>query len=140
MSSPDPDGAGALKSMADALAAAGLTPKDIDHIVLHGTGTKLNDKIEDIAISKLFGTSTSCGSTKGWTGHTLGAAGILAALTALFCLRSNTLPRNLNLETVDPEFSSNFRLDSVHADVAHVMTNAFGFGGSNCSIIFGRAS
>ncbi|HYZ33536.1 MAG TPA: beta-ketoacyl-ACP synthase, partial [Crenalkalicoccus sp.] len=79
MSHPHPEGAGAIASMRQALAASGLAASDIDWINLHGTGTRANDATEDVAVAALFGDAVPCSSTKGWTGHTLGACGILEA-------------------------------------------------------------
>ena len=86
MSHPHPEGAGAIKAMQQALMRSGLSPGGIDYINLHGTATRANDSIEDKAVHSVFGPSTPCSSTKGWTGHTLGGAGVTGAVIAAMCL------------------------------------------------------
>ena len=140
MSAPHPEGKGAILAMEAALARAGLTPSDIDYINLHGTGTRANDRTEDLAITEIFGVSVPTSSTKGWSGHCLGAAGITDAVIAYLCLREGFIPANLNLERLDPEFKSNVQRHSVEQPLTHVLSNSFGFGGSNCSILLGRVS
>lgn len=137
MSAPHPEGAGAAAAMHAALARAGLEPADIDYINLHGTATPANDASEDQAVYSVFGDDTACSSTKGWTGHTLGAAAITEAVISLLCLNHRFLPRSLNTENKDPNFRSNILLDSRETKVRHVISNSFGFGGSNCSLLFG---
>ncbi len=137
MSSPHPEGAGARLAMLRALQRGGLHPAQIDYINLHGTATRANDRAEDIAVSGLFGSDTPCSSTKGWTGHTLGAAGITEAVIACLCLREDLLPATLNTVTVDPDFSMNILLESRNQPVRRVLSNSFGFGGSNVSLIIG---
>jgi len=138
MSSPDPQGAGARSAMAAALARARLSAVEIDGIVLHGTATVLNDQVEDLAIDGLFGRRVPLCSMKGWTGHTLGAAGMMNMLAARSALEGQFIPGTLNTRTVDPQFHGNVVLDNHAARVDRVLVNAFGFGGSNCSLIFGR--
>lgn len=138
MSAPDPDGLGALGAMREALARAGATPADIDYINLHGTATPANDLAEDKAVVALFGRSTRCSSTKGWTGHTLGAAGIVEAGIALLCLEQGFVPRSLNTQSIDPAFGGHYLLESERRPLRRVLSNSFGFGGSNCSLLFGR--
>ncbi len=137
MSSPQPEGLGAQRSMALALASAGLTAADIDYINLHGTATSANDRAEDHAIAVLFGSATPCSSTKGWTGHTLGAAGIMEAVIALLCLEHHFMAGSLNTVVVDPTFQMNVILNNRPAPLSRVLSNSFGFGGSNASLIFG---
>ena len=137
MSSPHPEGAGARLAMMRALQRSGLDPAQIDYINLHGTATRTNDRAEDIAVSRLFGGYTPCSSTKGWTGHTLGAAGITEAVISCLCLRENLLPASLNTVTVDPDFSTNILLENRNQPVKRVLSNSFGFGGSNVSLIIG---
>ena len=137
MSTPEPEGRGALSAMADALRRAGIGAEAVDYINLHGTGTMVNDAAEDKAVTALFGSSTPCSSTKGWSGHTLGAAGILEAVFALLCLREQWLPRSLNTRRKDPGLKGNILLESRSAPLRHVLSNSFGFGGSNCSLLFG---
>lgn len=140
MSTPDPDGVGAQLAMEQALARAGLQPADVDYINLHGTGTQANDTVEDTAIAALFGRSASCSSTKGWTGHTLGAAGITEAILSALCLRHGMIPRSLNLETPDARLSCALVRATEHRPIRYVMSNSFGFGGSNCSLLLGKVA
>jgi 3-oxoacyl-[acyl-carrier-protein] synthase-1 len=137
MSTPHPDGLGAKLAMERALAAAGLEPRDIDYINLHGTASKSNDAAEDKAVCAVFGRSTPVSSTKGSTGHLLGAAGITEAIIALFAIEADWIPSGANTQTLDPELGSRYLVDDVKADVTRVLTNSFGFGGSNCSLVLG---
>jgi len=137
MSSPHPEGRGAMLCMQSALNSANLSPEQIDYINLHGTGTRTNDTIECLAISKVFGNEVPCSSTKGFTGHTLGACGIVETIFSLFALRHQFLPANLNLERVDSVIRSNVTHGANQATVRIALSNSFGFGGNNCSLIFG---
>jgi 3-oxoacyl-[acyl-carrier-protein] synthase I len=137
MSHPHPDGRGAIRAMQEALQRSGLTSEDIDYIHLHGTATKANDSIEDTAVHSVFGPSTLCSSTKGWMGHTLGAAGVTGAVIAAMCLTRNFLPGTLNTARIDPTLSSHVLLENREQPVRRVLSNSFGFGGNNCSLIFG---
>lgn len=139
MSTPRPDGAGAALAMQRALASAELHAADIDYINMHGTASLVNDAMEDRAIAAVFGRDTACSATKGWTGHTLGAAGITEAAITCLALRMQMLPGTLNTDAVDPSFTSRVLLENAFAPVRQAMSNSFGFGGSNCSLIFGRA-
>lgn len=139
MSSPHPDGLGARLAMQRALESAGLAPADIDYINLHGTGTRANDASEDKAVSELFG-ATPCSSTKGSTGHLLGAAGITEAILAMLSIQHGLLPGGLHTQEVDPELRSNYLLQNRDVGLRRVMSNSFGFGGSNCSLVFGAVS
>jgi 3-oxoacyl-[acyl-carrier-protein] synthase-1 len=138
MSTPHPEGVGAAIAMQQALARAHLTANDIDYINLHGTATLSNDAAEDQAIAGIFGVETPCSSTKGWTGHTLGAAGITEAIISMLVLENDFLPANLNMADKDPALSANILTQNIHKSVDNVMSNSFGFGGSNCSLLFGR--
>jgi len=138
MSTPHPEGEGAGLAISDALGRAALSPDDIDYVNLHGTGTKSNDAAEDKAIIKILGTDTPCSSTKGWTGHTLGAAGITEALISLLVLENNILPANLNLAYIDDALSANILIENRDDKVTNVLSNSFGFGGSNCCLVFGK--
>ena len=139
MSSPHPEGIGARLAMERALAAAKLAPKDIDYINLHGTATQPGDAAEDIAVTGLFGFSTPCSSTKGYTGHALGAAGIIEAIISSLSIRDGLLPGSPTTQNPDTSLRSRFVVKSEKARVDRVMSNSFGFGGSNCSLILGRA-
>ena len=137
MSHPHPEGTGAIKAMQAALLRSALTPEDIDYIHLHGTATRSNDSIEDTAVHSVFGPSIPCSSTKGWTGHTLGAAGVTGAVIAAMCLTRGFVPGTLNTTRIDPSLSSNVLLENRELPVRRVLSNSFGFGGNNCSLIFG---
>ena len=139
MSAPHPEGLGALQAMRQALARAGVEADEVDHLNLHGTATPANDAVEARAVAELFGGRLHASSTKGWTGHTLGAAGIVESVFALIALEDGLLPGILNSTTLDPVCGPQIRLQNAHAQVRHVMNNSFGFGGNNCSLLFGRA-
>ena len=138
MSTPHPEGLGAALALERALARAEMKPIDIDYINLHGTGTPANDLAEDRAIWRTFGGRTPCSSTKGRTGHTLGAAGITEAILAALCLRHDFIPSTLHTDQLDPQLQSCVMLRSESRPLRAVMSNSFGFGGNNCSLIFGK--
>jgi 3-oxoacyl-[acyl-carrier-protein] synthase-1 len=116
---------------------AGLQAADIDYINLHGTATPSNDMSEDRAVRSVFGTGTPCSSTKGATGHTLGAAGGVEALVALLALEHGLMPAGLNLQERDADLQMNYLLTNQRAPLRHVLSNSFGFGGSNASLVLG---
>ena len=138
MSSPHPDGLGARMAMQDALNMAGLTPSQIDYINLHGTATPSNDAAEGKAVRDIFGSRTPCSSTKGATGHTLGAAGGVEAVICALGLQHGLLPGGLNTGQLDPTLDIDYVLENREQPVSHVLSNSFGFGGTNCSLVFGR--
>lgn len=138
MSTPHPEGVGAARAMRSALTSAGLSARDLDYINLHGTGTRNNDAAEDAAVYSVFGGDVPCSGTKGWTGHTLGAAGAVEAIITLLCLRHGFVPGTLNTAHVDPRLKCRVVLDGESRRITRAMSNSFGFGGSNCSLIFGR--
>ena len=140
MSSPHPEGLGAKMAMESALKMAGLEAADIDYINLHGTATQTNDSAESKAINAVFGSYTPCSSTKGATGHTLGAAGGIEAVICALALQNNLLPGGLNTHEVDPALGVNYLLQNEERPITYVLSNSFGFGGTNCSLIFGRAA
>ncbi len=139
MSSPHPEGRGARASIERALRAANLAPDDIDYVNLHGTATKTGDASEDLAVTGLFGTSTPCSSTKGQTGHTLGAAGIVETIISALSIRHGVIPGSPNTRSIDPALKSHYMIAPQVARIDRAMSNSFGFGGSNCSLILGRA-
>lgn len=139
MSSPHPEGRGARMAMQEALNMAGLQPTDIDYINLHGTATHNNDAAEGCVVSSVFGSAIPCSSTKGATGHTLGAAGGLEAVICALALQHGLLPAGLNTQQIDPVLDVDYLLQNREQPVARVLSNSFGFGGTNCSLIFGRA-
>ena len=137
MSHPHPEGAGAIQAIRQSLVRAGLEPADIDYINLHGTATPTNDAVEDKAVYSIFGGTTPCSSTKGWTGHTLGAAGITEALISAICLTKGFMPATLHCGRVDPALKSRVLLAHERRPVRRVLSNIFGFGGNNCSLVLG---
>jgi 3-oxoacyl-[acyl-carrier-protein] synthase-1 len=140
MSSPQPDGDGARRAMARALVAADLTPADIDYINLHGTATLAGDAAEDQAISGLFGNTVPCSSSKGFTGHTLGASGVIGAAFCALAIQQGFLPGSPHTKQIDPSFGSHYVLDGRPARISRAISNSFGFGGVNCSLVLGQAS
>ncbi len=138
MSGPHPEGKGAVLAMQGALRCAGLDPHEIDYINMHGTGSKANDAVEAAAISFVFGENVPCSSTKGWTGHVLGAAGIAEALISLISLNHGLLPGNLSLQEADPTFTCALQHLTEARQLNAVLSNSFGFGGNNCCLIFAR--
>jgi 3-oxoacyl-[acyl-carrier-protein] synthase-1 len=138
MSSPHPEGLGARMAMESALASAGLDTASIDYVNLHGTGTPSNDASEDKAVYALFGDRVPCNSTKGMTGHTLGAAGAVEAIVSAIAIREGLVPGSPGTRTLDPALRARYEIAGQRRRVACVMSNSFGFGGTNCSLVFGR--
>jgi 3-oxoacyl-[acyl-carrier-protein] synthase-1 len=138
MSAPHPEGRGARRAMEAALASARLAPEAIDYVNLHGTGTPSNDAAEDIAVHGLFGAAVPVNSTKGMTGHTLGAAGAVEAILSVLAIEEGRVPGSAGTRTVDPALRARYEVEGRACDVSRVMSNSFGFGGSNCSLVFGR--
>ncbi|MGH8161576.1 MAG: beta-ketoacyl-[acyl-carrier-protein] synthase family protein [Gammaproteobacteria bacterium] len=137
MSAPHPEGLGARLAMQAALERAAVAPGDIDWIHLHGTGTPPNDLAEDKAVTDLFGEGMPCSSTKGWTGHTLGAAGIVNFAVAALAIEEGFLPASLNTRKVDPALAGDIVLENRAARPRRILSNAFGFGGNNASLVIG---
>jgi 3-oxoacyl-[acyl-carrier-protein] synthase-1 len=137
MSSPHPEGLGARLSMQAALRRAGLPPEAVDYINLHGTATPKNDEIEALAVAASFPARTRASSTKGWTGHTLGAAGIVESLVALQAIALGLVPGGMNCENPDPACGPQLATSNESVPVRVAMNNSFGFGGNNCSLVFG---
>lgn len=143
MSAPHPEGLGARLAMQGALARAGLAPAEIGYLNLHGTATPANDTSEAIAVGELFDSSLHASSTKGWTGHTLGAAGIVESVFALLALERGLLPGILGSDEAgdtqpDPACGPHIRFDNAERTIRYAMNNSFGFGGNNASLVFGR--
>ncbi|HEV3011237.1 MAG TPA: beta-ketoacyl-[acyl-carrier-protein] synthase family protein [Burkholderiales bacterium] len=136
MSTPHPEGEGALAAMRQALGRAGLEPAAIDYVNAHGTATPANDRAEDRALVRLFGNRVPVSSTKGWTGHTLGAAGIVEAIVCFLALEHEFIPATLNTRVVEAGLESQVVLQNRGERLRHALTNSFGFGGSNCSLVF----
>ena len=135
MSSPHPTGDGALAAMQQALAMAGRSSDHVDYINLHGTATRSNDAAEGLAVATLFGKSVPCSSTKGHTGHALGAAGIVEVALSALAMENGLIPGGINTKVVDPTIHINYQLKNLAAAPKVVMSNSFGFGGSNCSLL-----
>lgn len=138
MSAPHPEGLGARMAMQAALASAHLDPAQIGYVNLHGTATPANDAAEDLAVTALFGTRPAVSSTKGMTGHTLGAAGAVEAIISVLALEEGLVPGSPGTRDIDPGLRASYQVEPVARPLDRVMSNSFGFGGSNCSLIFGR--
>jgi len=142
VSAPCLDGEGASQSMKRALEDCGLLPEEINYINAHGTSTPYNDKIETLAIKKLFGEHAykiGVNSTKSMTGHLLGAAGALEAGVSILCLKDQIMPPTINYEHPDPECDLDYVPNkSRPAEVRYALSNSFGFGGTNGSLVFKR--
>lgn len=140
ITAPEPEGAGAAACIRLALASAALAPEQIDYINAHGTSTTLNDVTETRAIKAALGDyayRVPISSTKSMTGHLLGAAGALEAILCIKALRTNMLPPTINLENPDPECDLDYVPQKARpAEISTVMSNSFGFGGHNASLIF----
>lgn len=138
MSAPHPQGLGARRAMEAALRSAGLRADQIGYINLHGTATPANDAAEGLAVAALFGRGAPCSSIKGATGHTLGAAGALEAVACAIALREGWIPGSPGTRELDPALDLDYRLDGAPAPgLRYALSNSFGFGGSNCSLVFG---
>jgi 3-oxoacyl-[acyl-carrier-protein] synthase II len=141
ITAPHPDGLGAKNVMHAALKEAGMLPEDIDYINVHGTSTQLGDIAETKAILNVFGESAhrlNISSTKSMTGHCLGAAGVIEALACILAVTKDVVPPTINHFTVDPELDPNLNFTfntAQHRIVNAAMSNTFGFGGHNASII-----
>lgn len=140
MSAPHPQGLGAGLAMREALQRAGLEPEAIGYLNLHGTATPANDSVEAQAVAALFPPTLHASSTKGWTGHTLGAAGIVESVFVLLALQHGLLPGTLGSSEHDPGNGPQIRFDNAGHELAFAMNNSFGFGGNNCSLVFGRTA
>ncbi len=137
MSSPHPQGLGAQRAMEAALRSAGLSAADIDYINLHGTATPANDAAEGLAIQTVFGNTTACSSTKGATGHTLGAAGALEAVVCALALQGGFLPGSPGTRSLVTEPGLAYQLSTSGRHIKTALSNSFGFGGSNCALVLG---
>jgi 3-oxoacyl-[acyl-carrier-protein] synthase II len=140
LTSPAPDGEGAVRAMKRALEDAACSPSDIDYINAHGTSTPYNDKIETSAIKTVFGNHSRdlyVSSTKSMTGHLLGAAGGIEAIASVLTIKNNYLPPTIHYENSDPECNLNYvPNNSIEKEVHYAMSNTFGFGGHNAVLIF----
>ena len=142
MTAPHPDGLGAMKSMSDALKEAGISPADVDYINVHGTSTPLGDIAEIKAIEKLFGEDVygvNISSTKSMTGHLGGAAAAVEALACICAIEKGVVPPTINVEELDPALDAKLNLTLGQAqrrEVRTAMSNTFGFGGHNSTVVF----
>jgi 3-oxoacyl-[acyl-carrier-protein] synthase II len=140
VSAPDPEGEGAISCMKMALDYAGLKPEDVDYINAHGTSTKLNDASECKAIKAVFGDHArklAVSSTKSMTGHLLGGAGGVEAIFTVLALKHGLIPPTINYETVDPDCDLDFVPNVARkAEIRAAMSNSFGFGGTNATLLF----
>ncbi|HUS54712.1 MAG TPA: beta-ketoacyl-ACP synthase [Thermohalobaculum sp.] len=139
MSTPPADGAGAATAMRRALRSAGISADEIGFIKLHGTATRSNDAAESTAVAQVFGTSVPTASLKGLVGHTLGAAGAVEAVMGLFAMEAGIVPGTVGLETRDREITIQVRKHAEPGACRHMVSNAFGFGGSNNTLILSQA-
>ncbi|MEO1204624.1 MAG: beta-ketoacyl synthase N-terminal-like domain-containing protein, partial [Pseudomonadota bacterium] len=138
MAHPHPEGKGAVMAIDQALARAGLKAEDIDYINLHGTATPANDKIESRVLKQRFDGNTLASSSKAWTGHALGAAGILESVVALEALSNGIVPGTLNCEERDPDIEFDVVTENTERPIRVAASNSFGFGGNNATLLFGR--
>ena len=135
-----PDGTGAFMAMSKAIAMSGLNPGDIDYINVHGTGTENNDLSEGVAMKRIFGENVPpFSSTKGFTGHTLGAAGAVEAVISVLAIGNRTIFPNLNFVTPMKELQiSPVTKLTRDAEIRHVLSNSFGFGGNNSAVVISK--
>jgi len=142
MTSPDQQGKGAERSMSTALGAAGVPPEAVDYINAHGTGTPINDKVETLAIKRLFGKrahSLPISSVKSALGHCLGAAGAVEAIATILALYHGVVPPTLNYEEPDPDCDLDYVPNEPRtASIGVALSNSFAFGGNNTTLVFGR--
>ncbi len=141
ITAPAPDGGGAARSMRMALSTAGLEPEAIDYINAHGTSTEHNDKLETLGIKTVFGDRAyeiPVSSTKSMTGHLLGAAGAVEAVVCSLTMQHGVIPATINYTTPDPECDLNYvPNDPIERQVRTTMSNSFGFGGHNATLVIG---
>ena len=138
ISAPHPEGAGARRAMQAALEDAGLSATAVDYVNLHGTGTPSNDGAESKAIQALFGSELPCSSTKGASGHALGAAGALEVAISAIAITDGFMPAGLHCDQLDPSCRIHYLQTNSGAAPRVVLSNSLGFGGTNCSVLIGR--
>ena len=142
ITAPLENGEGAVLAMQQALADAGISPAEVDYLNAHGTSTELNDRSETFAVKEVFGEAAyqvPISSTKSMTGHLMGAAGALEALACVKAIETGCIPPTINYETPDPELDLDYTPNEARTrDVRIAMSNSFGFGGHNASIVLGR--
>lgn len=144
MTAPDILGRGAAAAMACALRNSGITPDKIDYINAHGTGTRHNDQMETLAIKKVFGDKAyeiPVSSTKSMCGHTLGAAGAIEAAAVIAAIQEGFAPPTISYTTPDPKCDLNYVPNqAIQCEINTAISNNFGFGGNNCSIVLGKVN
>ena len=138
MAHPHPEGKGAALAIERALERAALPAAAIGYVNLHGTATPANDRIESSVLARLFAPDVSASSSKGWTGHTLGAAGILESVITFEAMMRGLVPGTLNCDDPDPALAFPITTDNQARDLRYAMCNSFGFGGNNAALVFGR--
>jgi 3-oxoacyl-[acyl-carrier-protein] synthase-1 len=138
MSSPHPEGLGAIAAMQGALAMSGLPPARVNHVCAHGTATRFNDETEARAARAVLGERCVVTSNKGIMGHTLGAAGAMSAVVSLLSIEHGVVPPTVNTVQIDPACAVDVPLTARESEVGAVLVNAFGFGGNNSSLVLGR--
>ena len=141
---PHPEGHGAARAMQDALARAGIAPEKIDYVNAHGTGTPLNDKMESLALRRVFPDDASrppLSSIKALTGHMMGAAGAVEAAASLLALERGVIPPTWNWEEADPDCDVDCVPNEPRAaELRHVLSNSYAFGGNNASLLLSSAT
>ncbi|NMB70611.1 MAG: beta-ketoacyl-[acyl-carrier-protein] synthase II, partial [Bacteroidales bacterium] len=146
LTAPHPEGLGARKVMELAVKDAGLNPEQIDYINMHGTSTPLNDVAEATAVKAVFGDHAyrmHLSSTKSMTGHLLGAAGVVEAIATILAIRDSIVPPTMHFTTEDPniDYKLNFTFNKAQQrEIRYALSNTFGFGGHNVSVVFGKIS
>jgi 3-oxoacyl-[acyl-carrier-protein] synthase I len=137
MTAPHPQGIGVENCMRQALQSASLKPQDIDYINAHGSSTLLNDITEDAAITRVFKEGMLVNSTKGYTGHTQGAAGIIESIILMLSMQESMIPASISTTNVDPAMKCEIVLDIISKPIRFGLTNSMGFGGNNVTLIIG---
>jgi len=140
MSTPHPEGRGAERALDEALARAGIDADAVDHVNLHGTASAKNDEVEAALVARRFPERTHASSTKGYTGHALGAAGIVEAAASLLAIETGFMPGTVNTRTLDAACGPQIRIEAASGEVRVALSNSFGFGGNNCVLVFGRSA
>src|SRR5690606_24747318 len=135
ISAPHPEGMGAQFAMERALAQAGCSAKDVDHINAHGTGTPLNDIAESKAIHRVFGDDIPVASTKGYTGHALGGAGAIEAAFSILALEEGFIPASLGCLPIDPRITINVKPERIDGRFHRILSSSFAFGGNNVCVV-----
>ena len=142
VTAPAPEGEGAYRSMREALRDGGIAPEEVDYINAHGTSTVLNDLNETKAIKKLFGEGAykvAISSTKSMTGHLLGAAGAVESIACILAIQNSVVPPTINLDEPDAECDLNYTPKvAIERDIKYAISNTFGFGGHNSTLLFKR--